>query len=283
MSYGPIPLQGDSESLQTDVMRFMAIIAFCLIAILALVKEAAPTERPPTPLSITSPAETVSASSTAAASAAEPASPVDSLQVSPVPTPQIETREVSSAPMSPALSPRWEQPLPRPTPEPVTPRPTLKPDAKARQQPTSPSRQETAILPAPPAAAAGATADPGLSLRFASDNDFLRLIAKGAISVYAYHGPQTGGLPGREILKLDGSYQFRDSPAPGRVYELLPQTIPGLVINALRTTGRNVDVFTWAIVLPPRIEQQLERHMTRVRSGELVIDRFGEVQHVASG
>ena len=32
----------DSESLQADVMRFMAIIAFCLIAILALVKHAEP-------------------------------------------------------------------------------------------------------------------------------------------------------------------------------------------------------------------------------------------------
>ena len=34
--------QHDSESLQTDVMRFMAIIAFCLIAILALVKNLDP-------------------------------------------------------------------------------------------------------------------------------------------------------------------------------------------------------------------------------------------------
>ena len=30
---------GDGDSLQTDVMRFMAIIAFCLIAILALVRK----------------------------------------------------------------------------------------------------------------------------------------------------------------------------------------------------------------------------------------------------
>jgi hypothetical protein len=32
----------DSESLQADVMRFMAIIAFCLIAVLALVRDAEP-------------------------------------------------------------------------------------------------------------------------------------------------------------------------------------------------------------------------------------------------
>lgn len=280
MSYGPLPLQGDSESLQTDVMRFMAIIAFCLIAILALVKEAAPSSRIPTPVSTTSTPEAVSAPSAEPEKVLEPSPPAELTQISPVAAPPIEPRQVSVAPTPAAESPRWEQPLPRPSPEPATPRPTPKPDAKARQQPKPSPRQETAVLPSPPASSA---ADQGLSLRFASDNDFLRLIAKGDISVYAYHGPRSGGIPGREILKLDGSYQFRDSPAPGRVYELLPQTIPGLVINALRTTGRNIDAFTWAIVLPPRIEAQLEQHMTRVRSGELVIDRFGEVQHVVPG
>mgnify|MGYP000026473340 CR=1 FL=1 len=41
----------DAELLQADVMRFMAIIAFCLIAILALVRnvEAPPPEAPPAP------------------------------------------------------------------------------------------------------------------------------------------------------------------------------------------------------------------------------------------
>ena len=39
MSFSP---QLDSDGLQADVMRFMAIIAFCLIAILALVKQLEP-------------------------------------------------------------------------------------------------------------------------------------------------------------------------------------------------------------------------------------------------
>ena len=39
----------DNESLQADVMRFMAIIAFCLIAILALVKDTPPPDFEPEP------------------------------------------------------------------------------------------------------------------------------------------------------------------------------------------------------------------------------------------
>ena len=67
------------------------------------------------------------------------------------------------------------------------------------------------------------------------------------------------------------------------MYELLPDTIPALVVNALRSTGRDAGTFTWAIVLPGRIEAQLGRYLDQVKSGQLVIDRFGEVQHVAPG
>ncbi len=36
----------EDDGLQTDVMRFMAIIAFCLVAVLALVRDMEPTETP---------------------------------------------------------------------------------------------------------------------------------------------------------------------------------------------------------------------------------------------
>ena len=268
MIYGPIPIQGDSESLQTDVMRFMAIIGFCLIAILALVKEAAPVTAAVQAQSLpVEPTVTENTTQTSEVTAAAPRPAVMERASEPVP----ET--APSATADAVVTPRWQEPLAKPAVEITVARPT----------PIPKPHPVVAAQPPPSRPAPEASEQPGLSLRFASDGDFLRLIAKGDIKVYAYASTSTGSSSNTDILMLDGDYQFRTSPAPGKVYELLPDTIPALVVNALRSTGRDSGAFTWAIVLPGRIEAQLGRYLDQVKSGQLVIDRYGEVQHVAPG
>ena len=112
----------------------------------------------------------------------------------------------------------------------------------------------------------------GLSLRFASDGDFLRLIARGDIRVYAFKNT--------DVLTLDASYNFLDSASPGQVYELLPETIPALIVTALDRARADSGTFTWAIALPMDIQKQINAHMESVSSGQLVIDRYSEVHHV---
>jgi len=93
--------EGGMEHLETDVMRFMAILAFCLVAIFALVQSVpAPAPEPaPTPV------------------AAEP---------EPLPEPRPTPQPV---PEPPTQSPR--EPAAEPPPEAVPPAPTA-PDAKPR-------------------------------------------------------------------------------------------------------------------------------------------------------
>ena len=292
MNYGPLPIHSDSESLQTDVMRFMAIIGFCLIAILALVKEAAPV-RAATP-SPSAPAEvrmTEQITPIEESAIAEPLAATVQVTEKP-PEPSASTTSPLPPEQSPAPAPRWQQPLEKPTTEITAARPTPKPKPKPRPiaaaapAPT-PVPRAPAIPPAPdPQPVEAPAEEAGLSLRFASDGDFLRLITKGDIRVYAYapvdHTPADKTMhASRDILILDADYQFRSSPAPGKVYELLPETIPALVVNALRNAGRDAGTFTWAIVLPGRIEAQIGRHLEPVKSAQLLIDPFGEVQHVA--
>jgi hypothetical protein len=250
----------DTESLQTDVMRFMAIIGFCLIAILALVRNAEPT---PATASGT-PEQTVEAQTVVkkAASAQKIAQP----KVLPQPAPAIE-------PARPAqLVAAVSSPVERET-HPVvesTPEPRLQP---ATETPSP----ERASSPAPepiPEPAATPAEEQGLILRFASDGDFLRLIARGDITVYAFLDT--------DVLSLDESYRFLDSKSPGQVYELLRASIPDHIIAALRHERSGFRDFRWGIALPSRISHQIEQYLERVEHGQLVINRFGDVRHVAA-
>jgi hypothetical protein len=253
----PAHFESDNDSLQADVMRFMAIIAFCLIAILALVRETQPAIPAPAPkLSVDKPVIARTA----------------------VPVPVVKPMVREKPEPRPAARPRWRQPLaPAKTESPRRPVPSEKPTREK-----SPVALETVAEQTPEAAqkpatpAPGESADKGLSLRFASDGDFLRLIARGDISVYAYNGP--------DVLGLSGAYEFLSARAPGQVYELLPQTIPTLIFESLvraRSQQDDSAAFTWAIALPRKIETQIEDYVASVEQGQLVIDRYGDVHHVA--
>lgn len=233
----------DGESLQTDVMRFMAIIAFCLIAILALVRNV----EPPLP-TVEKPDPDSAPQATAQAGPVTPAPAAQHTQDTP-PTP--------ANPHTPA----------RP-PEPVAvavPRDATAPPADRPVQSTEP------VQPSP--AAAQSPARRGLSLRFASDRDFLNLVASGTIGVFAFRPS--------EVLGLGQDFRFRASESPGEVYELLPDTIPSTIVAALQGASADARTYTWAVRIPPVMGTAIRRFVEQQAHGELVIDRHGEVRHVA--
>ncbi|MEE8078180.1 MAG: hypothetical protein V3T18_04215 [Pseudomonadales bacterium] len=255
MTPNPVSPAFDSESLQADVMRFMAIIAFCLIAILALVRN--------------------------------------------VEAPQVPQPQTTKPIPAPVALPRWQEPIEKPEPkilhrevQRVTPAPLPEPATVITQSLQIPATEPVAVpepvvvsapvesvpeeqpeAPAVPPLNSQNVEDEGLTLRFASDGDFLRLIAKGAILVYAYN--ESG------VFALQPDYQFLPSAAPGQVYQLMEQTVPTLILDALERTQSDAAPFTWAIAIPPAIRNQIENHMASARSGQLVINRYGEVHHVA--
>ena len=133
------------------------------------------------------------------------------------------------------------------------------------------------VAPATPAAtpAPEPESEQGLSLRFASDRDFMRLVAKGDIQVYAFS-------EGERVFGLARNFEFQPASAPGRLYELLPDTIPRVVRAALDRATRSAAEFAWGIRIPPRLEGQIREYVDTATVGELVIDRYGQVHHHAS-
>jgi len=231
------PLHGlDGESLQTDVMRFMAIIAFCLIAILSLVRD-------------------VESQST---------STVENVEEQVVESPRlmVQQHRPSLEPLAELSEPELEQVLESvPAEEP----PIVELEVNPKPEPVV--TKTTSLIAHPEAA--------GLILRFVSDSDFLRLIAKGDVQVYAFQE--------REFLALGQNYEFYEAPAPKQVYEVLPETIPSLIDAALEKRKHQSAVnFKWGISLPERVERQIQRYLNTVSTGQLLIDRYGEVRHVAA-
>ena len=252
----------DGESLQADVMRFMAIIAFCLIAILALVKHAEPPQtKASAPVEPEPEMPKEQPGQTLAWAEPEPAPPV---YEKPTPEPVEEPPVAIESPEpEPELEP---EPIPAATPEPEAV-PQSTPPVIAEQPPREPTQAPDQSAPAEPE-------EEGLILRFASDGDFLRLIARGDIRVYAFQET--------DVLTLSESYRFLDTQSPGQVYELLPPSIPGLIVDALKQARTNIDGYRWGIALPGHISNQIEQHLGRVTRGQLVIDRYGDVHHVAA-
>jgi len=137
---------GGAAELQTDVMRFMAIISLCLVAIFALVQSMPlmPTA-PPVP-------ETVSPQPIAAEQASEP-----------VPEPET-TRTVQTA---------TARPVPQPPPMPAT-----------VAEPTATPKPVPEPAPAPARVTAESEVE-GFTLRFETDSALTSLASSDEIGVYA--------------------------------------------------------------------------------------------------
>lgn len=276
----------DADLLQADVMRFMAIIAFCLIAILALVRQIEPA---PLPASLTEP-EPVAAESFALVQENRPRIVASAA----LPAPQAAARPEAQAAASqepvsePAAAVQPELPLSMPAlvpivsseaPQTVAPVSVSAPRADAPAEVESRARlaeAPRAEARQPATAAVSAQQDdpePGLILRFVTDQDFLRLVAKGDIQVFLF------GADSAYQLRPD--YRFVAATTPRELFEVLPDTVPALIRS--RAAGlENRAELRYGLQFPPRIERQLSSYLAQVDSGALLIDRYGRVSHVST-
>ena len=235
----------EEDSLQADVMRFMAIVAFCLIAILAMVRNS-----PGVDTVANTPATTAEA---ATQSKALPAiTPEDDKPIEDQPA-LVAVVESVKPPVH-VLSETETEIEPEPEPEP-------EPDPGPEPEPE----------PVPPVPQSDTTK--GLTLAFASEADFMRLISKGRITLYAYAG--------QSFLTTSDTYTFRSTQPPHQFYEIDKQTIPSHVLKAadLKKGGD----LQWGVGLSPRIEKQISHYIEANVNGQLHIDRYEQVQHVEAG
>jgi hypothetical protein len=133
-----------------------------------------------------------------------------------------------------------------------------------------------------PAPATRAAEEPGLSLSFTSDGDFLRLVGAGTVELFVVDPAAV-----EPTLRFDpqhpGAHGFIPASAPGRIYELLPGTIPQTVTNALarrRAPSGPSDGLTWGVKLPAALERDIAEQRAQHSVGTLLIDRHARIRHV---
>ena len=237
---------GGAADLQTDIMRFMAILALCLMAVFALVQSL-----PPVPAAAT------------------------------VPEPQTEAVPVADT--TPAELPQL--PVPDPAPAQPTPRQVAEPEPVILTRPRPQALRAAAEPPAPSPGAAAATDPPpatppperGFTLRFESDLALSRLVAQGDVGFFALD--ETGA---RRMSVQNSRLSFWAAPTPRRYHEMDRATVPKAVRDALRRTGRASNETAWAVTLPPRLTRELERLMREHDDGALIIRRDGSLDRQPS-
>ena len=302
---------GDHE-LEADVMRFVAILALCIVAISTLVDEAAAPVSAPAPVSAKTLSPAPPAQTTPLMVPAPPVSPSASARtggVEPITLPETPAAIRRLSPPVPAqrvngeprFAPRRSTPeparmqtsarpetTPPPTSEVSAPIPTpASPESPRDSRPEAPEESPDIVAPKTepepvtgnePASPTEPPPDPsepqsGFTLRFESDAALLRLVARGAAEVYVFDGADT--------LRLSygaGGPEFHSAPGPGQFHAIAARTVPALLQRVLVLDGRDPAAVVWGVTLPAATRADLARLIRQHEAGELVIDERGGIE-----
>lgn len=241
---------GGAADLQTDVMRFMAILSLCLVAIFALVQSLPMT--PPLP--------------NATAPKATPPPDIEAL-------PKQQEQHPSPEPIVQEVAPRRISP-PEPHREPLPPAPVYAPIAAPEAAPVKPNPLASTAAPVPEPAPAPPASEPddGFTLRFESDLALRRLVARNEIGLYAMRTDKA-----LRMQANSGSVSFWPASNPGQFHEMDEATVPKDVVTALRRTGTSGTI-TWGVTLPAELSNALNRYLQESKGGALIIDRNGAMR-----
>lgn len=249
----PLPSEAEiSETLQSDVMRFMAILALCLVAIFALVPSL-----PLRPVEPASALQPTSASGHQNVVTSQPTTPAPAAVSMPAPlrehqvvrAAQREPRPVATAAEPQRLVAQMPHPSPAPAPAP-------------QPHPNTPATGVTSVR------------QEQLVLRFASDTALLALVAQRRVRVFAWVRDTAWRL------SSEGSVlSFAPATAPKRFHNMAPDTVPNVIVHALNSATSTVGSGTvsWGVTLPADTTRELKRLVSRHRSGALVIQANGRV------
>jgi len=244
---------GGAADLQTDVMRFMAILSLCLVAIFALVQSIplAPSSEDPTP-----PTQAI-----------EPEIVETPIKQPPPPKPEVtEVREITlTRPQPRKMQPREPAPvLQRPAPQTAP--------IEVQQQPAPPTPQVVESVEAPPIEPA--PPQEGFTLRFENDVALNRLVARNDVGLYAI-------LPDKSFrMNLTrGEMSFWPASTPSEFHEMDASTVPNPVIDAFNRSnssrGRDLQ---WGVTIPAGTARQLDQYLHEASGGALIIDADGDLR-----
>jgi len=240
---------GGAADLQTDIMRFMAILSMCLLAIFALVQSIplAPVDAAPEPEIIEPAAEPVGATVEPVGATAEPvgatAEPVGASLLAKVPDRIIVLTH----------------------PKPVASKlPPTEPAVASKTPPTAPPTPTT-------------PEEPVFTLRFASDAALMRAVAAQHVGLYAIDQGRA-----RRMTVSDSRISFWDASTPSAFHEMEAGTVPLPVVDALDRAGGVGGDVSWGVTLPGRMKAQLDELLHAHRGGSLIITADGDIHWEAS-
>lgn len=254
MSRSPLfyPLQrgadadgGGAADLQTDVMRFMAIISLCLVAIFSLMQSIPP---PQTPVSqeqtTTQPATPPPPARTTVSREAQHDPPSATRLTRPALTRSVADDNVVSL-QRPAASP-----------------------------PATTDAKQTVAADAPPSqSSAGTTPDKGFTLRFETDRALTELVRSELIGLYLISNSAAFRL---HIDTNDLS--FWPASIPSQFHEMDEATVPALVTAAALRHDRSMAATgKWAVTLPTTMAKKLHQYLAEFDGGSLIINTSGEL------
>ncbi len=233
----------DSESLQADVMRFMAIIAFCLIAILALVKNID---------------DQVAMQEVVAV-----VEPVDQSVV--VEKPQQKDVE----PVVPdVVEPVVEAPVRKARPVPVeqySERPVTATVARTVVE------VKEAMAEKPPEVKSESSEPEPLALAFANESAFLSLIGSGAIQLVV---KQASGY-----VHMGADLVVNPGAVPGNLYELYRSSVPESMLRLISAGRSDILFVSLGDAIDARLGKKLKDPDVIANGGNLVISKNGEVNY----
>jgi len=241
---------GGAADLQTDVMRFMAILSLCLVAIFALVQSI--------PL----------------APSAEERSAIRQASQSEI----VETPVEQPPSPKPVVTPEREIKLTRPQPQKLPPRelPAVL-QRPAEQSPPMEQRPEPITTVAEPVVAKPPVPEPsqeGFTLRFEDDAALTRLVTRNEVGLYAI-------FPDRSFrMNVNRSeMSFWPASMPNEFHEMDAATVPNPVIDALqRGNGTRTQDMQWGVTIPSATARQLDQYLREASGGELIIDADGDLR-----
>ncbi len=247
---------GGAADLQTDIMRFMAILSLCLVAIFALVQSVplTPTPASPTPASPAPPT-----AEPAAVTPAEP--PID------MPAPPARTVEAKVEPT------KTDAPKSETDPQQIAlTRPKWVPKTAAAK--TKPVPAASPAVPPPPVEAP----DPiGFTLRFESDAALMRAVAAGQVRLYAISGGRA-----QRMAVSESRVSFWDASTPNTFHEMETTTVPPAVIDARKRSGAASQDVSWGVTLPGKLKTQLDALMQAHTGGSLIISADANIHWEAT-
>ncbi len=243
---------GGAADLQTDIMRFMAILSLCLVAIFALVQSIPMSPAPPVP----SEPQPTPVESAATVVKAVP------------PTPRVA--RPADKPVKKAVTltrPKW---VPK-----YQPAETAAPPVDA--PPKVPASATTARDSSTPASPPVEPTTEGFTLRFESDAALTRLVAASRVGLYAIESDRA-----QRMAVSNSRISFWDASVPNTFHEMETATVPAAVAEALARTGTKANAVSWGVTLPGKLKAQLDDLMQAHSGGALIIGASGDIRLEAS-